>query len=65
MTYHSLQLWGLVANQKVKVLIDTEASYNFICPKLAQEVGLVVCPTSNFVVKVGNGDQITSTRRSH
>ena len=49
----------------MRILIDTGASYNFICPKLAQEAGLEVRPTSNFLVKVGNGEQISSTGRCH
>ena len=53
-------LWGQVARHNVRVLIDSGASHNFICPKLLQLVGLEMQPTSEFVVKVGNGQQVAS-----
>ena len=49
-----------VACRKVRVLIDFGASHNFICPNLVIEAALGVSPTSNFVVKVGNGNEVTS-----
>ena len=39
---------------------DSGASHNFICPKLVQLAGLETLTTSDFVVKVGNGQQVTS-----
>ena len=59
-TIRSLRLWGEVAGRRVWVLIDSGASHNFICPKLVSEAELVVSPTSDFVVKVGNGHEVTS-----
>ena len=64
-TSRSLRLWGQVANQRVRVLIDTRPSHNFICPRLPQEADLAVWPTFDFLVKVGNGEHITNTRRCH
>ena len=45
------------------MLIDSGASHNFICPKLVQLAGLKTLPDSEFVVKVGNGQQVTSQGR--
>ena len=57
-TPRSFRLWGLVAGHNVRVLIDSGACHNFICPKVVQLVGLETLPTSEFVVKVGNGQQV-------
>ena len=59
-TPRSFKLWGQVAGHSVRVLIDSGPSHNFICPKLVQLVGLETLSTSEFVVKVGNGQQVTS-----
>ena len=48
---------------RVQVLIDSRASHNFICPKLVQMAGLKILQTSDFVVKVGNGQQVNSQGR--
>lgn len=60
MTKCSMRLWGEVVGHQARVLIDTGASHNFISPGLVQDEGLVVCPTSDFMVKVGNGQQVAS-----
>ena len=58
MTKHSMWLWGDVAGHWARVLIDTGASHNFISSGLVQDVGLVVCTTSDFLVIVGDGQQV-------
>ena len=40
------------------MLIDSGGSHNFICSKLVQLAGLETLPTSDFMVKVGNGSKL-------
>ena len=60
-TSRSIQLWAMVASHRVRVLIDTGASHNFICPKVVQAAGLEISHTADFVVTVGNGEQVMSS----
>ena len=63
--HRSFRLWGLVANQRVRVLIDSGASHNFICLKLVHATRLEILTTSAFVVKLGNGQPVSSQGRCH
>ena len=56
----SIRIWGLIARERVRVMIDIGASHNFICQNLVQRLGLPVLHTSEFSVKVGNGQQVRS-----
>ena len=62
-TSRSTRLWGEVARQRVRVLIDMGASYNFICSKLVECTGLPRVSTAGFVVKVGSGTRIEGMGR--
>lgn len=57
----TMKLQGVVQGQKILVLIDSGASYNFIYTKLVQRLGLLVEPTTPHKVRLGDG-QGKSTR---
>ncbi|XP_061375179.1 uncharacterized protein LOC133317331, partial [Gastrolobium bilobum] len=54
----SLKLWGTIAGKRVVVLIDTEASHNFLAPHVADDLKLLVNKTESPTVTVGDGNQV-------
>lgn len=53
-----LKVWGTILGKKVKVLIDSRASTDFISHTVAEELGLKQTETKSFVVEVRNGQQV-------
>lgn len=56
----SIRMWGLVARERVRVMIDIGASHNLVYQELVKRLGLPVLHTFEFSVKVGNGQQVWS-----
>ncbi|KAH9649714.1 hypothetical protein KPL70_026087 [Citrus sinensis] len=52
----SLSLVGEVGSHSFQVLIDSGSTHNFIKPAVAERLGLLIQPTANFRVYIGNGD---------
>ncbi|XP_060203103.1 uncharacterized protein LOC132631549 [Lycium barbarum] len=59
-TKKSLKVWGTILAKKVIVLIDSNASTNFISRAVAEASGLKQTETKPFLVEVGNGQQVKS-----
>ncbi|VFQ93695.1 unnamed protein product, partial [Cuscuta campestris] len=54
----ALKLAGSVNNTPVQVLLDSGSTHNFIHPKVAEHLALVLQPVTPFRVYVGNGDSL-------
>ncbi|XP_042031797.1 uncharacterized protein K02A2.6-like [Salvia splendens] len=59
-TANTMKLFGEIASQQVKVMIDSGANYCFISEECARRLELQITPTSPYSVVLGDG----STRRA-
>lgn len=59
--YKIFKLKGKIGNREVIVLINSEATHNFIAWEVVREVGLEVQPTKPFELLVEDKKQISST----
>ncbi|XP_027905740.1 uncharacterized protein K02A2.6-like [Vigna unguiculata] len=57
-TKKSWKLWGSIGSERVVVLLDCGASYNFISSSLISRCGLQQEDTPPFVVEVGDGHKV-------
>ena len=55
-----MKMKGNIGEHSVIVLVDSGASHNFISETLANNLGLPISETGVFVVKLGDGRQISS-----
>ena len=60
-TKKTLRIRGYIGDAEVVVLIDSGASCNFIATRLVQKLGLLVTPTQEFGVAIGDGRVLTSS----
>ena len=51
----SFKMWGRIGGKEVVMLVDTEATNNFISKILAQELKLPITSTPSYTVEVGTG----------
>ena len=56
----TMKMKGNIGEHSVIVLVDSGASHNFISETLANNLGLPISETGVFVVKLGDGRQISS-----
>ncbi|XP_078435645.1 uncharacterized protein LOC144706521 [Wolffia australiana] len=49
------RLWGRLYNQRVTILIDGGATFNFIKPKVIQQLKIQVTPYHKFSITLGDG----------
>lgn len=59
---NSLKFRGKIKSKEMVVLIDSEASDNFISKTLVKDLGLTRLSTRDFKVQMGNGDKVSSTK---
>ena len=55
---HSMKVHGKIMFCEVVILIDSDASHNFISDDLVSELQIRCTPTNEFRVQMGNGDEI-------
>jgi len=55
----TMRFQGIINGVKVQVLLDSGSSDNFLQPRIAHCLKLVIEPTSRFHVLVGNGNSLT------
>lgn len=58
-TKKSLKLWGLLKGCWVVVLIDCDATHNFISIEMVDKWQLPITKTSLYLVKVGDGHNVS------
>lgn len=51
----TLKLTGKIGERSVVVLIDSDASHNYISRRIMEELGLPVTGTSSYPVSMGDG----------
>ncbi|GKC55290.1 ty3-gypsy retrotransposon protein, partial [Tanacetum coccineum] len=56
----TMKLHGKIGDREVVVLIDYEATHNFISSKIVEELGLAVSDSGTFNVTLGNGETTRS-----
>jgi hypothetical protein len=59
-----MRVIGVLRNQQVVILIDSDSSHNFVDAKLAKVLGIVNASRDAIKVRIANGQIITSPRKS-
>ncbi|XP_017233746.1 uncharacterized protein LOC108207825 [Daucus carota subsp. sativus] len=57
----TMKLRGIIGANQVVVLIDPGATHNFLSLKVVEAGGIVVTPSGNFGVSLGNGEAVRGT----
>jgi len=51
----SIRLWGNISKNRVIVLVDCNASHNFISTTVVKQHQIPITPTKPYTVEVGDG----------
>lgn len=54
--HKTMKLWGKIHNTRVSILIDSEATHNFLCSKIIDDLSLQMEKLNGYNIVMGNGN---------